>query len=145
MNRRNARVKVWCLTAWRHPNAGAPSGGHTRYYSMDVPVLQSFFSVFPGIFWTEIPAFITACHCEPVRRLVCNDTGSREISTDYGSSRTVSDYGSFRGAAHAGVGIPRLNGSLFYIRKSTSFSAGAYCVGITYLPGKLPCKYCRRG
>ena len=62
-----------------------------------------------------------------------------------GHSKTDSDYGSFRGAAHAGVGIPRLNGSPFYIRKSTSFSAGAFCVGITYLPGKLPCKYCRRG
>ena len=30
----NARVKVWCLTAWRHPNVAAPRIGHARYYSM---------------------------------------------------------------------------------------------------------------
>ena len=24
----NARVKVWCLTAWRHPNVNAPGIGH---------------------------------------------------------------------------------------------------------------------
>ena len=42
----NARVKVWCLTAWRHPNVQwLPLLGHTGYYSMDFPVLQSFFSV----------------------------------------------------------------------------------------------------
>ena len=31
----NARVKVWCLTAWRHPNVycEAPAIGHTRHYS----------------------------------------------------------------------------------------------------------------
>ena len=28
----NARVKVWCLTAWRHPNLG-PGFGHTGYYT----------------------------------------------------------------------------------------------------------------
>ena len=73
MNRRNARVKVWCLTAWRHPNAGAPSGGHTGYYSMDVPVLQSFFSFFPGIFWTEIPAFI--------RPVIANQSADRCVKS----------------------------------------------------------------
>ena len=32
----NARVKVWCLTAWRHPNmpGNAPAFGHTEDYSM---------------------------------------------------------------------------------------------------------------
>ena len=29
----NARVKVWCLTAWRHPNVAAPSIGHASYYT----------------------------------------------------------------------------------------------------------------
>ena len=29
-------------------------------------------------------------------------------------------------------------------RKSTKISLGAFCVGITYLPGQSPAKYCRR-
>ena len=36
----NARVKVWCLTAWRHPNILT---GHTGYYSIPPPEMQSFF------------------------------------------------------------------------------------------------------
>ena len=40
----NARVKVWCLTAWRHPNVEwRPAFGHTGYYNMTLSVLQSFF------------------------------------------------------------------------------------------------------
>ena len=57
MNRRNARVKVWCLTAWRHPNIGAPYGGHTGYYTMGNSVLQSFFAEFPGFFIRKAPGF----------------------------------------------------------------------------------------
>ena len=36
----NARVKVWCLTAWRHPNEMAPRPRHTAYYIMPAAVLQ---------------------------------------------------------------------------------------------------------
>ena len=36
----NARVKVWCLTAWRHPNILT---GHTLYYNIKLFNLQSFF------------------------------------------------------------------------------------------------------
>ena len=39
----NARVKVWCLTAWRHPNIWASGAGHTGYYSMPFFFLQYFF------------------------------------------------------------------------------------------------------
>ena len=41
----NARVKVWCLTAWRHPNLNreAPAMGHTGYYSTVCTVWQSLF------------------------------------------------------------------------------------------------------
>ena len=43
----NARVKVWCLTAWRHPSIEmAPLVGHTKYYSIGIPGLQSFFYIF---------------------------------------------------------------------------------------------------
>ena len=40
----NARVKVWCLTAWRHPNTGAPDPGHTEHYNMSVNILQQLFA-----------------------------------------------------------------------------------------------------
>ena len=41
----NARVKVWCLTAWRHPNAFEmrPGIGHTAYYSIAFWFLQLLF------------------------------------------------------------------------------------------------------
>ena len=38
----NARVKVWCLTAWRHPNILT---GHTWYYIIRFSEMQSFFCV----------------------------------------------------------------------------------------------------
>ena len=40
----NARVKVWCLTAWRHPNVGwRPLTGHTEHYIMVFRILQPLF------------------------------------------------------------------------------------------------------
>ena len=77
----NARVKVWCLTAWRHPNVEtAPAIGHTQYYSTAQPTLQLFF-----------------------------------VKT------TRHRY-----------------------KKEPSFRLTLLCVGVTYLPGQSPAKYCRR-
>ena len=42
----NARVKVWCLTAWRHPNM-AVRAGHTEHYSTAGKFLQLLFRGYP--------------------------------------------------------------------------------------------------
>ena len=42
----NARVKVWCLTAWRHPNL-CPGFGHTGYYSTSLSKMQEENYEFP--------------------------------------------------------------------------------------------------
>ena len=39
----NARVKVWCLTAWRHPNEMLPADGHTEHYNTVKIILQHIF------------------------------------------------------------------------------------------------------
>ena len=41
----NARVKVWCLTAWRHPNKDARLRT-LRYYSTVFCILQQLFVVY---------------------------------------------------------------------------------------------------
>ena len=43
----NARVKVWCLTAWRHPNVARPRR-HTPYYSTGFFILQHLFVEYSG-------------------------------------------------------------------------------------------------
>ena len=42
----NARVKVWCLTAWRHPNEMLPADGHTEHYNTVILILQHIFVVY---------------------------------------------------------------------------------------------------
>ena len=90
------------------------------------------------------------CHCVALP-LINAERGESFRCTFHPGDSHASDFGHRLGmtgywAQSTGVsGLQTSERSPFYIRKSTSFSAGAYCVGITYLPGKLPCKYCRRG
>ena len=66
----NARVKVWCLTAWRHPNVGAAPFGRTHgvlYHALSrLAILFLRILRFPTCFlpgWP--PRGIGACHHSP--------------------------------------------------------------------------------
>ena len=50
----SARVKVWCLTAWRHPNIELPS------------VIISHISFAVKLFLLYFPSFLAACQKSPL-------------------------------------------------------------------------------